>query len=133
MKKNAFATVLMVFALALISGCASMHIWPDHEKSAESKMAVIEENVGAGLKTGALTPDQVQNMDRIPTLQRDIDDGRISGSLPVREEQEFQARLHSIRRDYLMMTDGGKPISCQERVDVSLRLNSLAREMERYQ
>ena len=106
MKKNAFATVLMVFALAFFSGCAA----PDYERSAESKM----------------------NMDRIPSLQRDLDDGRISGSLPVREEQEFQARLHSIRRDYSMMTEGGKPISCQERVNVSLRLDSLTREMEKY-
>lgn len=72
------------------------------------------------------------NMDRIPSLQRDIDDGRISGGLPVREEQEFQARLHSIRRDYLSMTMADRPISCQERVNVSLRLDSLVREMERY-
>jgi len=186
MINNAVASILIVFGLALFSGCASMHIWSDHERSAESKMAAIEKNTGDGLITGALTPDQVQiflttlkeirpdyeelrnkviyqerwnslhvrldvlgneinrtvepttrietpmNMDRIPTLQRDIDDGRISGGLPVREEQEFQARLDSIRRDYLMMSEGGRPISCEERVDVSLRLDSLAREMKKY-
>jgi hypothetical protein len=186
MKKNTFATLLMVFALALFSGCASMHTWPDAERSAESKMTAIEGNVGEGLKTGALSPDQVQmflttlkdirrdyeelrdkvvyqekwnsihdrldmlgdeisravvrttrietpvNMERIPALQRAIDEGRISGRLPVREEQEFQARLDSIRRDYLLMTEGGRPISSTERVDISHRLDSLAREIARY-
>jgi hypothetical protein len=34
--------------------------WPDYERSAESKMVVIQEKIGDGLKTGALTPDQSQ-------------------------------------------------------------------------
>ena len=60
MKNNIFAIVLMVFVLALISGCATIQTWPDSERSAESKMVVIQENIGDGLKTGALSPDQSQ-------------------------------------------------------------------------
>jgi len=60
MKKVIFMTVLMVFGLVLFSGCASVQTWPDYERSAENKMVVIQEKIGDGLKTGALTPDQSQ-------------------------------------------------------------------------
>jgi hypothetical protein len=51
----------MVFVLALFSGCATMpQTWADYERSAENKMVVIQEKIGDGLKTGALTPDQSQ-------------------------------------------------------------------------
>jgi len=60
--KNAIlVTVLMVCGVAVFSGCASMpQRWPDSERSAENKMVVIQEKIGDGLKTGALTPDQSQ-------------------------------------------------------------------------
>ena len=60
--KNAISlTVLMVFVLALFLGCATMpQTWPDNQRSAENKMVVIQEKIGDGLKTGALTPDQSQ-------------------------------------------------------------------------
>jgi len=60
MRKKTIAAMLMIFALALFSGCATMHTWPEHERSAESKMVAIEERIGEGLKTGTLSPDQVQ-------------------------------------------------------------------------
>ena len=61
MKKVVFRTVLMVFVLALFSSCTIMpQTWPDYERSAENKMVVIQEKIGDGLKTGALTPDQSQ-------------------------------------------------------------------------
>ena len=60
MKKNILLLVSVVFGLALISGCASMQTWPDNERSAENRMVVIQEKIGEGLKTGALTPDQSQ-------------------------------------------------------------------------
>jgi len=134
MRKNAFATGLMVFALSMLSGCASMHIVPDLDEDLNGLHARLDVQGNAITRTTVPTTkiETPMNMDRIPTLQRDIEEGRISGGLPVREEQEFQARLDSIQRDYLMMTEGGRSISCEERVDVSLRLNSLAREMERY-
>jgi hypothetical protein len=61
MKKAILLTVLMVFGLALFSGCATMpQTWPDNQRSAENKMVVIQEKIGDGLKTGALTTDQSQ-------------------------------------------------------------------------
>jgi len=60
MKNAILLTVLLVVGLVLFSGCASMQRWPDYERSAENKMVVIQEKIGDGLKTGALTPDQSQ-------------------------------------------------------------------------
>ena len=37
-----------------------MQTWPTYERSAENKMVVIQEKIGDGLKTGALSPDQSQ-------------------------------------------------------------------------
>jgi hypothetical protein len=186
MKNVIFMTVLMVSGLGLFSGCASMQTWPDSERSAESKMVVIQENIGDGLKTGALTPDQSQmflstlkgirtdytalrdkkvhqeewntlqgrldvlgdevnravsrtarieeprNGERIYTLQRRIDDGRISGRLPQTEGRDFQARLDSIRSEYLRMTDEGRYATHEERADVSRRLDSLETDLNRF-
>jgi len=48
--KNAIRlTVLMVFVLAFLSGCATMpQTWPDQERIAENKMVVIQEKIGMG-------------------------------------------------------------------------------------
>lgn len=186
MKNNIFATVVMIFGLALISGCASIHTWPDHERSVENKMVTIQEKIGDGLKTNAITLDQSQmylrtlktiradytelrdkkvsqgqwnslqkrldvldeeinrtrartgkieepgNGDRIITLQRRIDDGRISGRLPLPDEEVFQARLDTIRRDYLRMTEEGRSATSEERTDISLRIDSLATDLNKF-
>jgi hypothetical protein len=186
MKKVIFMAVLVVFGLALFSGCASMQTWPSSERSAENKMVVIQEQIGDGLKTGALTPDQSQsfltklkvirtdyeqlvdkrvyrdewdsllgrldalgdeinrslgrttrieeprNADRIVALQRRIDDGRMNGRLSPTEGRGFQARLDSIRSDYLRMTEGGRYASQEERTDISRRLDSLENDLNRY-
>jgi hypothetical protein len=58
--KVVLLSVLVVFGLALFSGCATTQTWPDYERNAENKMVVIQEKIGDGLKTGALTPDQSQ-------------------------------------------------------------------------
>lgn len=58
--KIVLLSVLVVFGLALLSGCATVQTWPDYERNAENKMVVIQEKIGDGLKTGALTPDQSQ-------------------------------------------------------------------------
>ncbi len=61
MKNAILWTVLMVFGLALLSSCATMpQRWPDQERIAENRMVVIQEKIGDGLKTGALSPDQSQ-------------------------------------------------------------------------
>lgn len=186
MKNFARLTVFITFGLALFLGCASVQTWPDYERNAENKMVVIQEKIGDGLKTGALTPDQSQmflttlkgirtdyvemrdrrvyrneweslhgrldvlgeeinralarttrieeprNGDRIVDLQRRIDDGRISGRLPLTEGREVQSRLDSIRRDYLRMTEGGRYSTHEERADISRRLDSLEMDLNRY-
>ncbi len=185
-QKAILLSVLMVFGLALMSGCATTQTWPDYERNAENKMVVIQEKIGDGLKTGALTPDQSQmfltrlksirtdyevlrekrvyreewesllgrldalgneintalartprieepgNGERIVAFQRRIDDGRISGRLPLTEGREFQSRLDSIRREYLRMTEGGRYATYEERADISRRLDSLETDMNRY-
>ncbi len=185
MKKSTFITVLIIFGLALFSGCATMHKWPDYERSAENKMVTIEQKIGEGLKTGALSLDQTQlflttlksiridytalrntivyqeqwnslhnrldvlgdeidraltrttrieeprDGDRIATLQRSIDDGRISGRLSRTEERRFQARLDSIRSDSLRMDEGGRGATYEARADISRRLDSLAMDLDR--
>lgn len=186
MNKNIFAFALMVIGLALLSSCASLHTWPDDERSAEDKMIGIQEKIGEGLKTGVLTPDQSQMFlstlkairtdytelrdkkisreewnklhgrldalgeeinraavypatiteprsgDRIVALQRKIDDGKISGRLPLSDEREFQARLDSIRREYLRITESGRSATFEEREDISRRLDSLTKDLNRY-
>ncbi|MBP7529906.1 MAG: hypothetical protein KA801_18445 [Syntrophorhabdaceae bacterium] len=186
MKRAVLLSLLVVFGLALFSGCISMQRWPDEERSAENKMVVIQEKIGEGLKTGALTPDQSQSFlttlkgirtdytalrermvyreewdslngrldtlgneidraigrparierpgsgDRIVALQRRIDDGRISGRLPMTEGREFQSRLDSIRSDYLRMTGGGRYATNEERADISRRLDSLEIDLNRF-
>jgi uncharacterized coiled-coil DUF342 family protein len=185
-RKVILLSVLLVFGLALFSGCATTQTWPDYERNAENKMVVIQEKIGDGLKTGELTPDQSQmfltrlkgirtdyealrekrvyrdewesllgrldalgdeinralarttrieeprNGDRIVALQRRIDDGRMSRRLPLTEEREFQSRLDSIRREYMRMTEGGRYSTNEERTDISRRLDTLERDMDRY-
>jgi len=178
---------LLVFGFALFSGCANMpQTWPDNERSAENKMVVLQEKIGDGLKTGALTPDQTQsyltrlkgirtdymelrdkkvyrsewdsifarldalddeinrslsrpsrideprNGDRIVSLQRRIDDGRNSRRSYLPEWRDLQERLDYIRRDYLRMTEDGRYTSQEESADISRRLDSLERDIDRY-
>ena len=186
MKNAILLTVIIAFGLALFSGCASVQTWPDNERSAENKMVVIQEKIGDGLKTGALSPDQSQmflttlkgirtdyealrdksvqrdewdsllgrldvlgaeinralvrtkrieeprNADRIVSLQKRIDDGRINGRLPLTEGREFQSRLDAVRRDYLRMTDGGRYTTREERTGISRRLDTLETDLNRF-
>jgi hypothetical protein len=186
MKTILLMTVLMVSGLALFSGCAMMQTWPESERSAENKMVAIQENIGDGLKSGALSLDQSQvflttlkgirtdysalrykmvyqeewnvlqhrldmlgddvnralsrttrmeeprNAERIHALQRRIDDGRSSGRLPRSEGQEVQARLDSIRSDYMRMTDEGRYAVHEERTDISRRLDALENDLDRF-
>jgi len=186
MKKLMLMAVLMAFGLAMFSGCATMHTWPDDERNVENKMVVIQEKIGSGLKTGALTPDQSQMFlatlkgirtdyeqlrdkvvyrdkwnslnerldvlgeeinktlartpkieeprsgDRIITLQRRIDEGKISKRVPLAEWRGFQDRLDSIRREYLRMTQEGRYASNEESADIYRRLDSLESDLNRY-
>ncbi len=189
MKNAIFWTVLMAFGLTLLSGCVTMpQRWPDQERIAENKMVVIKEQIGDGLKTGAITTDQSlmylttlkgirtdyaalrdrevsrdewdrlnarldalgaeinraivrpaipprieepRFADRIVTLQKRIDDGRVSGRLSPTDWRAYQDRLDSIRRDYLRMTEGGRYATNEERIDISRRLDALDTDLNR--
>ena len=102
MKKLILLTVLMVFGVALFSGCASMQTWPSSERSAENKMVVIQEQIGDGLKTGALTPDQ---------------------------SQSFLTKLKVIRTDYEQLVD--KRVYRDEWDSLLGRLDALGDEINR--
>ena len=102
MKKAILLTVLMVFGLALFSGCATMQTWPDNQRSAENKMIVIQEKIGDGLKTGALTPDQ---------------------------SQMFLTTLKGIRTDYEALRD--RNVSREEWDSLLGRLDALGDEINR--
>lgn len=61
MKQFHLLSLIVVVGFALLSGCATMpQTWPDYERSAENKLVIIQEKIGEGLKTGALTPDHTQ-------------------------------------------------------------------------
>jgi hypothetical protein len=103
MKDAIISTVLMVFVLALFSGCATMpQTWPDYERNAENKMVVIQEKIGDGLKTGALSPDQ---------------------------SQMFLATLKGIRTDYAALRD--KSVYRDEWDRLHGRLDALGEEINR--
>ena len=103
MKNAILSTVLMVFVSALFSGCATMpQTFPDYERSAENKMVVIQEKIGDGLKTGALTPDQ---------------------------SQMFLTTLKSIRTDYTQLRD--RKVYRDEWDRLHARLDALGEEINR--
>ena len=102
MKNAILLTVLMAFGLALFSGCASVQTWPDNERSAENKMVIIQEKIGDGLKTGALTPDQ---------------------------SQMFLTTLKGIRTDYTELRD--KMVYRDEWDRLNGRLDTLGEEINR--
>jgi hypothetical protein len=67
MKNFALLTVLVVFGLVLFWGCAS----------AEDTIVVIQEKIGDGLKTGALTPDQSQSfLTKLKVIRTDYEELR---------------------------------------------------------
>ncbi|HMK48549.1 MAG TPA: hypothetical protein VK435_00725 [Thermodesulfovibrionales bacterium] len=77
MKKISFLT-LMVLITVFLTQCAHMQKWPTYERTAEDRMTVIQQKIGDGLKSGALTAE----------------DGKI-----------FLGRLEDVRRDYLSLRD----------------------------
>ena len=88
-RKAIFMSVLMVLGLTLFLGCAGMQTWPDSERNAENKMVVIQEKIGDGLKTGALTPDQSQMF--LTTLK-----GLQTDYTALREKRVYQSEWDSL-------------------------------------
>ena len=103
MKNTIAGTVFMIFEIALFAGCATMpQTWPDYERSAENRMVVIQEKIGDGLKTGALTPDQ---------------------------SQMFLTTLKGIRTDYTDLRN--TPVHRDEWDRLNVRLERLGNEIDR--
>ena len=103
MKRVLLLSVLVVFGFALLSGCATMpQTWPDYERSAGNKLVIIQEKIGEGLKTGALTPDHTQI---------------------------YLTSLKSIRTDYTELRD--KRVYRNEWDTIFARLDALEDEIDR--
>ncbi len=76
--KKIFLVGLIPIGLLVLAQCASMQRWPTYERTAEDRMTLIQQKIGQGLKTGALTPEK---------------------------GQYFLARLEDIRRDYVELKE----------------------------
>jgi hypothetical protein len=144
MKKAVLLTVLMVFGAALFAGCATTQTWPDYERNAENKMVVIQEKIGDGLKTNALSPDQSQvfltTLKGIRTDYTELRDRRV-----YRDEWDrLHARLDALGEEinrgldrparYEEPRNADRIVSLQERIDDGRRYGRLplaeARELQ---
>jgi hypothetical protein len=126
-KKVIFMTVLMVFGLAMFSGCATTQTWPDYERNAENKMVVIQEKIGSGLKTGALTPDQSQMfLTRLKSIRTDYEVlrekrvhrdewGSLLGRLDVLDQEISTALARTSRIEE--PRNGDRIVTLQMRID----------------
>ena len=117
----------MIFGLALFSGCATMQTWPDYERNAENKMVVIQEKIGDGLKTGALSPDQSQMF--LTTLKgiridyEDLRDRRVYRN----EWQSLMGRLDALENEINRALN--RPVRIEEPMNAE-RIVSLQRSID---
>ena len=103
----------------------------DEWDSLQGRLDVLNGEIDRALGRQART-ESPRNGDRIVTLQGRINDGRISGRIPLTEGRAFQTRLDFIRGDYLLMTEGGRYTTREERKEISSELDSLETDMNRY-
>ena len=74
--------------------------------------------------------DEIRIEDKMITLQRRIDEGRMTGRFTRIQAREFQARLDAIRSEFLhLMKD--RPFTQEEKAEVSRRLDLLEGDMNR--
>jgi uncharacterized protein YlaN (UPF0358 family) len=74
--------------------------------------------------------DETRIEDRMIVLQRRIDEGIMAGRLTRVQGREFQLQLDAIRREFLQRIKD-RPFTPEERAEVSRRLDSLEREINR--
>ena len=74
--------------------------------------------------------DETRIEDRMIVLQRRIDEGIMAGRLTRVRGREFQLRLDSIRREFLQRIKD-RPFTPEERAEISSRLDSLERDINR--
>ncbi len=75
--------------------------------------------------------DEIRIEDRIISIQRRIDEGRITRRLNRIEWRESQARLDAIRSEYLQITKA-RVLTPEERAEISRRLDVLERDINKY-
>jgi septal ring factor EnvC (AmiA/AmiB activator) len=99
MKQNILLSLLVILGLALVSGCATMHTWPDQERNTENQINVIQGKIGEGLKTRALSTEQSQTF--LTTLQSiQTDYAALRNKDVYREKWDtLQTRLNSLEKD----------------------------------
>jgi hypothetical protein len=64
---------IVPLALVILAQCAvGPQRWPEYERRAEDRMMMLQEKIGDGLKTNALTPNQAQaHLARLEDLRRE--------------------------------------------------------------
>lgn len=128
MRNGILASVLMVSVFALLSGCATMpQTWPDYERSAENKMVVIQEKIGDGLRTNAISPDQSQSylttLKGIRTDYTALRDKRVYRDEWDRLNARLDALSEDVNRGYARPArveaprNGDRIVSLQRRID----------------
>jgi hypothetical protein len=74
--------------------------------------------------------DETRIEDRMITIQRRIDEGVMIGRLKRVQGREFQWRLDEIRREFLQRIKD-RPFTSEEKGDISSRIDSLERDINR--
>ena len=74
--------------------------------------------------------DETRIEDRMIALQRRLDEGMMAGRLTRVQGREFQVRLDAIRREFLQQIKD-RPFTQEEKGDISSRLDSLERDINR--
>ena len=74
--------------------------------------------------------DETRIEDRMIALQRRLDEGITAGRLTRVQGREFQLRLDAIRREFLQQIKD-RPFTQEERAEISSRLDSLERDINR--
>jgi uncharacterized protein YlaN (UPF0358 family) len=74
--------------------------------------------------------DETRIEDRMIVIQRRIDEGIMAGRVTRVQGREFQLRLDAIRREFLQRIKE-RPFTLEERGDISSRLDSLERDINR--
>ncbi|HZD54692.1 MAG TPA: hypothetical protein VE080_00425 [Candidatus Aquicultoraceae bacterium] len=93
------AAVAWLAALVLAQCAAVPQRWPEYERRADARLVLIQERIGEGLKTGALTTDESQaHLARLEDARREY--GALRDRPATREEWEtFLRRLDALEAD----------------------------------
>lgn len=96
-------------------------------ESADSFWERVGRDLGVLPKAGEIKEPSLG--DRVLYLQKKIDDGRSSGIYSLSQADEFQARLDTIRSNYLLATEGGRSATIEEKEVFSRLLDSLESDL----